>query len=410
MSARHADDFPHCRRQPEGKLGCNVNYAVSCSLVQYRPTDDTRPKISIVINGAPQMANGIRIANLFDPLADRFQLAHAYRTAGRLGSFLGFAAAIERANPDLVYAVDIGYSTSAAMLQRALRGRRYILHTGDPAFFLLRNMGRAWIELQIARAMEQVMPAMAEHIVSSGHGLAQWYRERGFTEVSYIPDGVDLQRFQPHDVSSLRQELGVADALTIGVVGSLNWNEKYQTCYGNDVVDVVSLVRDLPVKGIVVGGGTGLPHLREKAERLGVADRVVFTGMIPHSAMPDYICALDICLSTQTPDEAGKMRTTSKMAEYLACNRYVISSDVGGETHEILSKVGMLLPYGGFSDTDYPRRIAAEVRKVVDQRGLLSRASHARAEASARFDRVALSRKLGDVIDKVLHQSARYTT
>jgi predicted RNA-binding Zn ribbon-like protein len=29
MSARHADDFPHCRRQPEGKLGCNVNYAVS---------------------------------------------------------------------------------------------------------------------------------------------------------------------------------------------------------------------------------------------------------------------------------------------------------------------------------------------------------------------------------------------
>jgi hypothetical protein len=55
----------------------------------------------------------------------------------------------------------------------------------------------------------------------------------------------------------------------------------------------------------------------------------------------------------------------------------------------------MLLPYGGFSDTDYPRRIAAEVRKVVDQRGLLSRASHARAEASARFDRVALSRKLG---------------
>jgi len=29
MSARHADDFPHCRRQPEGKPGCNVNYAVS---------------------------------------------------------------------------------------------------------------------------------------------------------------------------------------------------------------------------------------------------------------------------------------------------------------------------------------------------------------------------------------------
>jgi glycosyltransferase involved in cell wall biosynthesis len=122
--------------------------------------------------------------------------------------------------------------------------------------------------------------------------------------------------------------------LTIGVVGSLNWNEKYQTCYGNDV-DVVSRPR-LAGEGHRRRRRNWPPHLREKAERLGVADRVVFTGMIPHSAMPDYICALDICLSTQTPDEAGKMRTTSKMAEYLACNRYVISSDVGGNARNSL--------------------------------------------------------------------------
>ncbi len=40
MSARHADDFPHCRRQPEGKLGCNVNYAVSESLALHRRQRD----------------------------------------------------------------------------------------------------------------------------------------------------------------------------------------------------------------------------------------------------------------------------------------------------------------------------------------------------------------------------------
>ncbi len=41
MSARHADDFPHCRRQPEEKPGCNVNYAVSRGVVHLRPTLDT---------------------------------------------------------------------------------------------------------------------------------------------------------------------------------------------------------------------------------------------------------------------------------------------------------------------------------------------------------------------------------
>ncbi len=361
-----------------------------------------RPRISIIVNGTLRMANGIRVSNLFDPLADRFELVHAYRTGGRIGSLMGFAAAIERDDPDLVYAVDIGYSTSAAMLHRIVRGRRYILHTGDPSYILLRNMGRPWVELQIARAMEKAMPALAEHIVCSGHGLAGWYRERGYTEVSYIPDGVDLERFQPRDASDLRRRLGVADVLTIGLVGSLNWNEKYQTCYGDEIVEAMPHLRDVPVKGIIIGGGSGLAHLKEKAARLGVTDRIVFVGAVPHSEAPEYICALDICVSTQTPDEVGKMRSTSKMGEYLACNRYVISSDVSEETHEMLSRVGVLLPYAGLADKEYPHRIAEQVRNVVAQPDLLSRAGQAREEARTRFDRQELSRKLGDVLDAAL--------
>jgi len=365
-------------------------------------TTSRRPRVSIIVNGTPQMANGIRVANLFDPLADRYALSHAYRTGGRIGSLAGFAAAIERDDPDLVYAVDIGYSTSASMFHRALRGRRYILHTGDPSYVLLKNMGRPWVELQIARVMEKAMPAMADHIVCSGHGLAKWYRERGYAEVSYIPDGVDLDRFQPGDASALRRELGVDGALTIGLVGSLNWNEKYQTCYGDEIVEAMPHLHDLLVKGIIVGGGTGLAHLKEKAARLGVADRIVFVGPVPHAAVPEYVRALDVCVSTQTPDEVGKMRSTSKMGEYLACNRYVISSDVSEETREMLSSVGVLLPYDGLTDREYPKRIAAEARKVVAHPDLLARAANAREEACLRFDRRELSRKLGAVIDATL--------
>lgn len=369
-----------------------------------------RPRVSIIVNGTRQMANGIRVANLFNPLAGRFELSHAYRTGGRIGSLIGFAAAIERDNPDLVYAVDIGYSTSAAMIHRVLRGRRYILHTGDPSYVLLRNMGRPRAELEIARVMEKAMPAMAEHIVCSGHGLAAWYRERGYTEVSYIPDGVDLERFQPHNATALRHRLGLNDALTIGLVGSLNWNEKYQTCYGDEIIEAMPYLRDAPVKGVIVGGGTGLAHLKEKAARLGITDRIVFVGAVPHSEVPEYVCALDICVLTQTPDEVGKMRSTSKMGEYLACNRYVISSDVSEETHEMLSRVGVLLPYGGLTDTEYPKRIAEEVRRVVAQPDLLSRASNARGEACMRFDRRELSRKLGNVIESTLGHSPHTET
>ncbi len=370
-------------------------------------SDSKRPRVSIIVNGTPRMANGIRVSNLFEPLKEEYELCRAYRTGGRIGSFAGFTTFIERTDPDIVYCVDIGYSTSTAMLHRALRGRPYILDTGDPSFFLLRNMGRPWIELQIAKAMEWLMPTMAEHVVCTGKGLADWYGERGFSNVSYIPNGVDLNRFQPRDASRLRHELNVDNCLTLGVVGSLNWNEKYQTCYGDDLIEVMPLIADLPVRGIIVGGGTGLAHLRDKATRLGVADRVIFTGAVPHSAVPEYVCALDICLSTQTPDEVGKMRTITKLAEYLACNRFVISTDVGGETRDILSRMGVLIPYSGFGDKGYAQRVADEVRKVIVQPDIRFKASHARAEASTRFDRIALSHKLGNVVKTVLNQSTR---
>jgi glycosyltransferase involved in cell wall biosynthesis len=128
-------------------------------------------------------------------------------------------------------------------------------------------------------------------------------------------------------------------------------------------VDALAELRDLPVSGLLIGDGSGVPHLMERARRLGVDDRLVVAGRRPMDELPALLAACDICLSTQTNDIVGNVRTTGKLPLYLACGRFVLASDVG-EAARVLPPE-MLVPYEGVVDSDYPSRLAARIRAIV---------------------------------------------
>lgn len=64
----------------------------------------------------------------------------------------------------------------------------------------------------------------------------------------------------------------------------------------DEVLEVMPrLVRELPsLVYIVAGGGYDVPRLQEKARALGVADHVVFTGLIDDSEKADYFRLADV--------------------------------------------------------------------------------------------------------------------
>ena len=85
MSARHADDFPHCRRQPEGKPGCNVNYAVSdITRVGRHGVDCVRAQRDRDVGGAAKVLHG-------GPAARRVGAGQARRGVDELGEAEAFA-------------------------------------------------------------------------------------------------------------------------------------------------------------------------------------------------------------------------------------------------------------------------------------------------------------------------------
>jgi glycosyltransferase involved in cell wall biosynthesis len=223
-----------------------------------------------------------------------------------------------------------------------------------------------------------------------------WLEKQGVSDVVFVPDGVDMDSAKPIDSISLKTELGLDNNLVVGLVGTMSWSERHQMCYGWDIIEALALLKDLSVKALLVGDGDGRIILENRARALGVANRVVFTGRIPYYELSQYLSAMDVCVSTQSNDLVGMVRTTGKLPLYLAYGKYIIATDVG-EASRVLPEVGCLLTYEGVRDDTYPARLVTQLRKLVAEPRLLDVTERARQVASDNFDYAILAQRVEKV-------------
>jgi glycosyltransferase involved in cell wall biosynthesis len=259
-------------------------------------------------------------------------------------------------------------------------------------------------QLALIRWIENLALTRSDHIVVRGSYHKQLLQEQGISHVTFIPDGVDVAQIPVLDAADLRKHLGLSDTLVVGMVGTMLWSVRHRMCYGWDIIEALALLPDMPVKALLVGDGDGKPILEQRAQELGVAHRVVFTGKLPYADLPGYLYAMDVCVSTQSNDRIGMVRTTGKLPLYLACNRYVVATDVG-EARRVLPGVGGLLPYHGVRDDAHPQRLADHLRYLLAHPERLESALQGREIARTHFDYPLLAQKVQALCQEVRVQT-----
>jgi glycosyltransferase involved in cell wall biosynthesis len=305
---------------------------------------------------------------------------------------------------DLVYVIDPGRRGFPAAVAGSLARRPIVVDVGDPQAPLYRALGRSAGAVAAGAVIDSLVARRARAVVVRGRELADILDLR--VPWAEIPDGVDLERFRPGADGDLRASLGIPkDALVVGVVGSLAWASRADVGYGWDVVECLGELRGAPVWGLVVGDGDGLARLRDQAQRLGVAGRLLFPGHIPHEQVPQYVAAMDVCVSTQSNDAVGRGRTTAKLPEYLACDRYVLASAVGGAA-DVLPE-SMLLPYEGQKDTRHPARLAARLAELVPRQPELRGGVGTRTIAATRYAYPVLAERLAALLRGIFEARKR---
>jgi PEP-CTERM/exosortase A-associated glycosyltransferase len=164
--------------------------------------------------------------------------------------------------------------------------------------------------------------------------------------ITVIPNGVDVEEFAPGGVAdlALKERLGLAGATVIGFAGS------FYSYEGLDLLLSVLpqvLARVPEVRVLLVGGGPQEAALKAQAASLGVADKVVFAGRVPHAEVKRYYDLIDVLAYPRHAMRLTELVTPLKPLEAMAQSKLLIASDVGGHRELIRDdETGLLFRAG----------------------------------------------------------------
>ncbi|MCK9259469.1 MAG: glycosyltransferase, exosortase A system-associated [Azoarcus sp.] len=220
------------------------------------------------------------------------------------------------------------------------------------------------LRYRFTRGMETWALKRVDHAFTICEGLRRDIVGRGIPEdrVTVIPNAVDVEAFQlsGEPDPALRQKLDLGGKTVLGFVGSF---------YAYEGLDLLleafpRLLEQRPeLRVLLVGGGPQDENLKAQARRLGVADKVIFTGRVPHAEVSRYYDQIDLLVYPRHSMRLTELVTPLKPLEAMAQGRIFVASDVGGHKELIEDgKTGRLFRAGDASS------LVAAVDKMLDDR------------------------------------------
>lgn len=238
---------------------------------------------------------------------------------------------------------------------------------GEAGNFLARQA--RWVRPTLRRAAALVVPSGFLVDVFATHGM----------QASIVPNIVNVERFRP---DAAREP----DAACPHFVVARNLEQ----LYGNDIAleAFARILQTLPGARLTLAGtGPEEAALRSQAERLGVTDRLSFSGRLDRDEMAELYRSADVLLNPTRVDNMP-----NSILEALASGLPVVCTRVGGVPYIVEhERTALLVPVD-----DAPALAEAALRLVRDD-ALRSRLIESGLSEARRYEWRAVREVLGAV-------------
>ncbi|MBF0523735.1 MAG: glycosyltransferase family 4 protein [Deltaproteobacteria bacterium] len=192
--------------------------------------------------------------------------------------------------------------------------------------------------------------------------------------VVYAPTVADTARFHPGvNGEEIRKKFGLAGKTVLLYTGNLEHGNGVKT---ENILYVTALLAATRpgIRLLVVGGGSLLQHGAEEGalprlvRDLDIQDKVIFTGNINYSDVPNYIAAADICLALFPINVITMAKSPLKIYEYMAMGKPVVARAVGEIPGAIQDGHNGFLVF-----SDNPREYADKINQALENKDNLQK-------------------------------------
>lgn len=270
---------------------------------------------------------------------------------------------IKKFKPDIIHA---HYASSYGLIGALIGFHPYIISVWGSDVYEFPNKSF------LHKAVLKFNLKHADRILSTSHAMANETRKFTKKDIEVIPFGIDLDVFKPMKVVSIFKE----EDIVIGTVKSLE--EKYGIEY---LIRAFAIVKerniDLPIKLLIVGGGSLERHFKHVTKQLGIEKDTIFTGPVSHNEVPFYDNMLSVSVFVSKSESFGVA-----VIEACACGIPVIVSNVGGLPEVVDDGIsGIIVPPNDIRSTAHAIENLVLNRKLANTMG-----EHGRKKVKLLYD------------------------
>ena len=244
-------------------------------------------------------------------------------------AFVRLWLAFRRERPDIIYERYNLYLLAGAWLKR-LVGIPLLLEVNAPLvaersqFDQLTNKRVAqWAERSAWRSASYVLPVtsvLADDIERAGVDPQQ---------IVVIQNGVASEFLRgAANEAGVKKRFGLENCLVLGFTGFIReWHRLER------VIDFIARNKRADrLRALFVGTGPAVAELQQHAAAQGVADRIIFAGLVSREQIIDYVATFDVALQPHVVPYASPL----KLFEYMALGRAIVAPAMAN-IREVLS-------------------------------------------------------------------------
>jgi glycosyltransferase involved in cell wall biosynthesis len=238
---------------------------------------------------------------------------------------------------------------------------RFAKKAGVPVVFRALDVShliRKGLTSQLVKLAERYVYQRATVISANNKFLGDYVTNLGNRNDSPIVNfpPLDLNHFEQKNRSQMRDHLSIdQDSFVATYMGSL-----FPFSGLLQVISDFSEVSEPGDRLLIIGGGGIENELRERVKELNLENKVIFTGVISYSELPDYLSVSDVVINPFESSLLTNLALPHKVLQYLAMGIPTISTKLSGLFESLGDSAGIYW-------VDSPDKIVEKILQVKRQ-------------------------------------------